>query len=713
MAGVQRHRELMLQRHTAGVAACLALLGALFLGIAAFSHAGQAVAVEVLSNGDFETWPISPPWNGAGTAEQDSSHAVSGSSARFAVGAAVTRPRQSMPAVPLADYEASIHVAAEGSVVARLLIAFENDDGEILRQESVEQLVASLAFATLTVDITAPQDTARMRLELQLSSIGGEATAWVDEATVDETASTLPTSTFTATSTPTPTQTSTPTPTSTPGGGSTSTATTTPSPTPSRTPTRTPTVRPANTPQPGGASTGTEQPGASPPAITPPSNPILTPEAPLQGLLVNGGFESGDEAGPTYWSKVGGSIGRSPAAHRGQWAASLLSDSSSTKWLWQRVTVEGGKWYEAFGWGRIESGRGEVFLRVSWYAAADGSGNFLRQDDSAVTASSSWQPIATGSIKAPASANSAVVRLMLRPDGPSSAAFDTVTFVESAEPAATPTATPTTTRTPTVSAPRPTPNDTGPDATVDREEDGAPGQGVAGETIPNAAGGDLLLWEVMPDPAAADDDNVHEWVEVFNPGTQAVDLSGWSIADGNSEDALGAAIVAPGGFAVIAARDAVLPDGVTVVRVQDGRIGSGLNNGGDIVTLVAPDGTTVDTLSFGQGAAAPSPGDGQTIGRAPDASWRITQRPTPGYENLFRPRDIESSPTDASGNPSAAPTLIRVPGDREEIYGVTESASRIPWIALGAAAGLGAFATATAAPRALRQMRERWKRLGN
>ncbi|MFN8508906.1 MAG: hypothetical protein U0547_15255 [Dehalococcoidia bacterium] len=44
-----------------------------------------------------------------------------------------------------------------------------------------------------------------------------------------------------------------------------------------------------------------------------------------------------------------------------------------------------------------------------------------------------------------------------------------------------------------------------------------------------------------------------------------------------------------------------------VVRVPDGAIGRGINNGGDVLRLAAPDGREVDAISFGDNGEEFSP----------------------------------------------------------------------------------------------------------
>jgi hypothetical protein len=153
-------------------------------------------------------------------------------------------------------------------------------------------------------------------------------------------------------------------------------------------------------------------------------------------LLVNGDFEEAREDGTPYgWRKTGGAMAATDAVH----ALELTSETASTKWAHQAVTVHPGAYYEAAGWAMSATGGAEMFLRVSWYASEDGSGQALASADSAVVTGESpgFNYTTTGAVQAPEDARSARVRLMLRPPSvaPARAYFDDVSFAEASPPA--------------------------------------------------------------------------------------------------------------------------------------------------------------------------------------------------------------------------------------------------------------------------------------
>ncbi|MCZ7591063.1 MAG: lamin tail domain-containing protein [Kiritimatiellae bacterium] len=140
----------------------------------------------------------------------------------------------------------------------------------------------------------------------------------------------------------------------------------------------------------------------------------------------------------------------------------------------------------------------------------------------------------------------------------------------------------------------------------------------------------------------------HEWIELYNPLSASVDMTGWSIRDAmpGQTDLLPPIVINPGEFVIIAASTnafmAANP-GYTgrVFEVTDHTLGSGLNTFADGVFLVNASSVTVDAMSFGGSTAAFNPaaaiaGTGQSNQRSPanqDTNTRndwTVGSPTPG-----------------------------------------------------------------------------------
>ncbi|SMO34770.1 thermonuclease family protein [Melghirimyces algeriensis] len=129
----------------------------------------------------------------------------------------------------------------------------------------------------------------------------------------------------------------------------------------------------------------------------------------------------------------------------------------------------------------------------------------------------------------------------------------------------------------------------------------------AGYTPADQNEGHILLNEVMPDPHTS---FKHEFVELYNPGDQPVDISGYII-----DDRVG------GGSSPY-----TIPDG-TVIPAKGYWIWEPdyyFNNAGDDVTLKSPDGTIIDQYSYQF-----SSNDASWY-RSPDGgSWSETMDQTP------------------------------------------------------------------------------------
>lgn len=190
---------------------------------------------------------------------------------------------------------------------------------------------------------------------------------------------------------------------------------------------------PGETDPPQGA-TPTPKPTLTPaPTFSPP--PEEDDESAAFPALTNGGFEDVREDGTPYgWHKNGGEFASDDAlAAEGSLALLMRSDTSSTKWVYQAVSVSGGQWYELAGFAAAQASGSELFLRLSWYSSTDGSGGALSSVDSVepvVGPTNSYHYVTTGSVQAPGNARSARLRLMMRPSSSAqaSAYFDALTF---------------------------------------------------------------------------------------------------------------------------------------------------------------------------------------------------------------------------------------------------------------------------------------------
>ena len=150
-------------------------------------------------------------------------------------------------------------------------------------------------------------------------------------------------------------------------------------------------------------------------------------------------------------------------------------------------------------------------------------------------------------------------------------------------------------------------------------------QPTAPATSPVAATAAVRIVEILPAPLTGQ----AEWVELVNLGATPANLSGWTIADASRETALEGVIPAGGRFVISTQEVGV--DGSVAGLVVD-RIGNGLNNGGDALTLLDANGNIVDEVAYGTDAL-PAPDRGLSIALEP-GRWVVSATPTPGSADV-------------------------------------------------------------------------------
>ena len=123
--------------------------------------------------------------------------------------------------------------------------------------------------------------------------------------------------------------------------------------------------------------------------------------------------------------------------------------------------------------------------------------------------------------------------------------------------------------------------------------------------------GQLRINEIMAAPESGQD----EWVEIYNPGSEAIQLDDWKLLEGSGQKTQLAGTIEPGEY-----------------RVFDK---SSLNNGGDLVELQAPDGTMIDQVKYGDwsGATWPTADKGNSIILI-DGQYQETIKVTEGALNI-------------------------------------------------------------------------------
>ena len=178
----------------------------------------------------------------------------------------------------------------------------------------------------------------------------------------------------------------------------------------------------------------------------------------------------------------------------------------------------------------------------------------------------------------------------------------------------------------------------------------------------------LLINEVMYHPA--ENENTNEWIELYNPTSEPLDVSGWMIADEKETDTLqadtdhgdGTTSIPPGGYAIITDKGTTIYETYTVAEnairlsVDDSTLcGYGLNNQKEKIILIDPIGTPIDAIEWGEdyddvpGSPLSSVAEGNSLARYQETDTDDTSldffecsTPTPGSENIQAIQDDQS-----------------------------------------------------------------------
>ncbi|MEI9866084.1 MAG: lamin tail domain-containing protein [Limisphaerales bacterium] len=135
----------------------------------------------------------------------------------------------------------------------------------------------------------------------------------------------------------------------------------------------------------------------------------------------------------------------------------------------------------------------------------------------------------------------------------------------------------------------------------------------------------------LADPA---DGNFEDWFEIYNPGTNTVDLGGYFFTDKLSNKfqsqvpTNGQYTIPPHGFLLVWADSETNQNSASFADLH---VNFALSKGGEAIGLFAPDGTTIDAITFGAQTSDVSQG------RAPDGSTNIVfmATATPRTNNFY------------------------------------------------------------------------------
>ncbi len=412
-------------------------------------------------------------------------------------------------------------------------------------------------------------------------------------------------------------------------------------------------------------------------------------------ILLNPGFEDGTSG----WTKYGGDfLVSSEIVHSGLYAAAHQHTRRGTKYLSQRIRGITAGTYRIGGWVyHNHTGVLKVWIRVAWYTDEACSGSQEGYTDSPyyTTLAPSWRFISF-SWDSPVEARCVSLRLMARVDNaPSVTYWDDVVFervgaVATVTPRATPTPTSTFTLFPTVPpgpspTPTKTPTPTSPPTSVPTltltntaTATQTPTSAPATPSPPSPAP-PIVINEFLPAPAGTvdwDGDGVadanDEWVELYNPLDREVDISGWQLDD---EDGGSPPYTIPAGRVLP-------PKGFLVLYKRE--TGISLNNSGDSVRLLDPNGNLIDTITY----PAVHRTDKHSWSRTVDggSTWTDTYPPSPNAPN--KPATDTPTPTreptqppppTTTPTPTAFPSPIPSPSPT---FTATPTPPPVPFVAI-------------------------------
>ena len=169
-----------------------------------------------------------------------------------------------------------------------------------------------------------------------------------------------------------------------------------------------------------------------------------------------------------------------------------------------------------------------------------------------------------------------------------------------------------------------------------------------------------IINEIMINPL--ENDNTHEWIEIYNPTNKSINMSQWTITDNFQTDTLepymiignNSMILPSNQYCIITDKgtelynNTTIPSNILLLTVDDLSIGNGLGNLNDMIILKNQTGYHVDSVEWGEdypeipGEPIPSIQEAMSIIRTTfiDTNnsindFKETHTPTPGDTNIY------------------------------------------------------------------------------
>lgn len=181
-------------------------------------------------------------------------------------------------------------------------------------------------------------------------------------------------------------------------------------------------------------------------------------------------------------------------------------------------------------------------------------------------------------------------------------------------------------------------------------------------------GGDIVINEIMYAPLREeyrekfdavthgsyyeqDDDEMGEYVELFNRGDETVDLTGWAFTEGVGFTFPDGVALTPGGYVVVATRPEVIRARCGITNVV-GPFTGALSDGGERLTLRDAGGRVMDTLRYGDTAPWPAAPDefGYSLecinprrDNSSPANWRSCRASTQSFRQQWQTLSVTNT----------------------------------------------------------------------
>lgn len=121
---------------------------------------------------------------------------------------------------------------------------------------------------------------------------------------------------------------------------------------------------------------------------------------------------------------------------------------------------------------------------------------------------------------------------------------------------------------------------------------------------------DIVINEIMYNPATdLGNDADYEYLELYNNSGFAVDLGGWSLTTAINYTFQAGTTIADGGYLVVALKPDTIISHYGITNVV-GPFSGGLNNTGEAIVLLNPQGTTADSVKYSAGGLWPPEANG-------------------------------------------------------------------------------------------------------